>query len=142
MTVTQSQTRGEIDDLDRLRHPDEAKAIVLSHARSLESEPIPLSEAGWRVLAEDVSATEDHPPFRAATMDGYAVIAADSSPWREVIGVQTAGSVIDAEVTDGYAVRITTGAPVPRGADAVVKVENTEPTEDHVVIHQETIESG
>jgi gephyrin len=142
MTATQSPTRGEVDDLDRLRHPDEAKAIVLRHARPLEPELVPLAEAGWRVLSEDVTATEDHPPFRAATMDGYAVVAADSSPWREVIGVQTAGSVLDAEVTDGYAVRITTGAPVPRGADAVVKVENTEPSEDHVIIHQEVVTSS
>jgi molybdenum cofactor synthesis domain-containing protein len=75
-------------------------------------------------------------------MDGYAVHAADSSPWREIIGVQTAGSMIDAEVTDGYAVRITTGAPVPKGADAVVKVENTELAEDHVIIHQEHVSVG
>src|SRR5215213_1591025 len=142
MTATQSPTRGEVDDLDRLRHPDEAKAIVLRHARPLEPELVPLAEAGWRVLSEDVIATEDHPPFRAATMDGYAVVAADSSPWREVIGVQTAGNMLDAEVTDGYAVRITTGAPVPRGADAVVKVENTEPAEDHVIVHQTEVAEG
>jgi molybdenum cofactor synthesis domain-containing protein len=70
------------------------------------------------------------------------VVAADSSPWREVIGAQMAGSMIDVEVTDGTAVRITTGAPVPRGADAVVKVESTEPAEDHVIIHQELVKSG
>jgi molybdenum cofactor synthesis domain-containing protein len=130
------------DELDRLRHPDEAKATVLAQARALPVELVPLAEASWRVLAEDVSANEDHPPFPAATMDGYAVVAADSSPWREVIGVQTAGSMIDAEVSDGTAVRITTGAPVPRGADAVVKVENTEVAEDHVIIHQESVQSG
>lgn len=130
------------DDLDRLRHPDEARSIVLAHATPLNSELIPIVEAGWRVLAEDVSATEDHPPFRASTMDGYAVVATDVSPWREIIGVQTAGSVIDVEVTDGYAVRITTGAPVPRGADAVIRVENTELAEDHVVIHQDDVAIG
>ena len=81
-------------------------------------------DAAWRVLAEDVRATEDHPPFPAATMDGFAVVAADVSPWREVLGVQTAGHPIAVEVTPGTAVRITTGAPVPRGADAVVRVEN------------------
>lgn len=130
------------EELDRLRHPDEAKATVLEHARPLGVESVPLPDASWRILAEDVVATEDHPPFPAATMDGYAVVAADSSPWREVIGVQTAGSMIDVEVTDGTAVRITTGAPVPRGADAVVKVENTEVADDHVIIHQETVTSG
>jgi len=130
------------DDLDRLRQPDEAKAIVLAHARPLSPESVPLAEASWRVLADEVIATEDHPPFPAATMDGYAVVAADSSPWREVVGVQTAGSMIETEVTDGYAVRITTGAPLPRGADAVVKVENTEVAEDHVIVHQESVARG
>lgn len=139
MTATREQTA---EDLDRLHHPDEAKAMVLAQARPLPSELVPLPDAGWRVLAEDVIASENHPPFPAATMDGYAVSSADSSPWREIIGVQTAGSMIDTEVTDGYTVRITTGAPVPRGADAVVKVENTELAEDHVIIHQEHVASG
>ena len=139
MTAVSEQV---LDDLDRLRQPDEAKAIVLANARPLPVESIPIEDAAWRVLAADVTATEDHPPFPAATMDGYAVLAADTSPWREIIGVQTAGSMIDVEVTDGYTVRITTGAPVPRGADAVVKVESTELAEDHVIIHQEDIASG
>lgn len=142
MTATRRAGASETDDLDRLRSPNEAKAIVLKHVRLLDSEPVPITAASWRVLAEDVTATEDHPPFPAATMDGYAVVAADSSPWREVIGVQTAGDMISVEVTEGYAVRITTGAPVPPGANAVVKVENTEPAEDHVVIHQESVKPG
>ena len=132
----------ETGDLDRLVHPDDARAIVLSRTRVLPVESVPLSDAAWRVLAEDVRATEDHPPFPAATMDGYAVVAADVSPWREVIGVQTAGKPVAAEVTPGTAVRITTGAPVPRGADAVVKVENTDPAEDHVIVNQEEVAPG
>lgn len=139
MTAT---TDRRTDDLDRLRHPDEARATVLAAAWPLPAERVPVAEAAWRVLAEDIVAPEDHPPFPASTMDGYAVIAHDSSPWREVIGVQTAGSVLDAEVTEGVAVRITTGAPVPRGADAVVRVENTEEAEDHVVVHQEHVTAG
>jgi molybdenum cofactor synthesis domain-containing protein len=130
------------NDLDRLVHPDEARAIVLSHARALLAETVVLREAAWRVLAEDLHAAEDHPPFRAATMDGYAVVSADGSPWREVIGVQTPGHLVDVEVTPGTAVRITTGAPVPRGADAVVRVENTEPAEDHVIVHQTEVAPG
>ena len=130
------------DELDRLRHPDEARAIVMSHAPLLEQELVPIADAHWRVLAVDVTSAGDHPPFAASTMDGYAVIAADTSPWREVIGVQTAGSMLDVKVTDGTAIRITTGAPIPSGADAVVKVENTELAEDHVIIHQEEIKKG
>ena len=75
-------------------------------------------------------------------MDGYAVFAADSSPWREVIGEQHAGTVLDVEVTDGYTVKIMTGAPVPRGADAVVPIEATELADDHVVIHKEDVQPG
>jgi molybdenum cofactor synthesis domain-containing protein len=124
-----------IDDLDRMRPPDEALASVLRHAMPLPVERVPIAEAAWRILAEDLVAPEDHPPFPAATMDGFAVVAADNSPWREVIGDQVAGRVADVEVTAGTAVRITTGAPLPRGADAVVPVEQTEPADDHVVVH-------
>ena len=129
-------------ELDRLRHPDEARATILAHARPLPVERVPLADASWRVLAESVTATEDHPPFPAATMDGFAVVADDLSPWREIIGEQTAGFVLDVEVTAGTAVRITTGAPIPPGADAVVRVEETEAAGDHVVVHQEQVTPG
>jgi molybdenum cofactor synthesis domain-containing protein len=129
-------------ELDRMRPPEEARAIIDDRIRRLPAESVSLDAAAWRVLAADLIAPEDHPPFAASTMDGYAVFADDSSPWREVIGVQNAGNVIDAEVTDGYTVRIMTGAPIPRGANAVVPVEATELAEDHVVIHQEDVQSG
>ncbi|MGH2562198.1 MAG: molybdopterin molybdotransferase MoeA [Thermomicrobiales bacterium] len=129
-------------DLDRLWHPDEARATVLRHVRRLPIEQVPIADAAWRVLAEDLVAAEDHPPFAASTMDGYAVLAEDSSPWREILGDQTAGYLADVEVTAGTAVRITTGAPIPAGADAVVRVENTEIADDHVIIHQEAVTTG
>ena len=129
-------------ELDRMRPPDEARAIIERQVSRLDPEDLPLAEASWRVLAHDLVAPEDHPPFPASTMDGFAVSAADSSPWREIIGEQHAGTVIDAEVTDGYTVRIMTGAPVPNGADAIVPVEATELMDDHVVIHQEDVKPG
>jgi molybdenum cofactor synthesis domain-containing protein len=125
-----------------MRPPDEARAIIERQVSRLDPEDLPLAEASWRVLAHDLVAPEDHPPFPASTMDGFAVSAADSSPWREIIGEQHAGTVIDAEVTDGYTVRIMTGAPVPNGADAIVPVEATELMDDHVVIHQEDVKPG
>ena len=137
--MTDDQT---MQELDRLRPPDEARRIIESHLPTLPLESVPLVDAVGRVLAEDVSAPFDHPPFPASTMDGFAVLAADASPWREVIGVQAAGSTIAEEVHDGQAVRIMTGAPIPAGADAVVPVEDTSPTEDHVVIHAEDVASG
>ncbi|MBA2776702.1 MAG: molybdopterin molybdotransferase MoeA [Chloroflexia bacterium] len=125
-----------------MRPPDEARAIIDRHLIRLPSEPVPLGNAMFRVLAEDLIAPEDHPPFPASTMDGYAVSSDDHSPWREVIGEQNAGHVLDLEVTDGYTVKIMTGAPVPRGANAVVPVEATEMAEDHVVIHKEDVRAG
>jgi gephyrin len=142
MTNEATISKQKKSDLDRLIHPDEARAIVLQHAQPLPIERVPLAEAGWRVLAEDIVSDEDHPPFPASTMDGYAVVAEDGSPWREVIGKQTAGFVLDVEVTHGTAVQIMTGAPVPPGANAVVRVENTEPTEDHVIVKQDHVSEG
>ena len=143
MTSTPHSTDPEyLRELDRMRPPEEARAIVDSQVTRLPSEAVPLADAAWRILADDIQAPADHPPFPASTMDGYAVFAADSSPWREVIGEQNAGSVLDIEVTDGYTVKIMTGAPVPRGADAVVPIEATELADDHVVIHKEDVQPG
>lgn len=125
-----------------MRPPAEAREIISKRLPRMETEMVPLSEASGRILAEDVTAPENHPPFPASTMDGYAVFAIDHSPWREIIGTQNAGDVIDEEVTEGYAVRIMTGAPLPPGADAVVPVEATEQAEGHVIIHQEDVAVG
>lgn len=129
-------------DLDRMRHPAEALEIVLHHARPLSTESVALAKCSGRVLGVDIVAPENHPPFPASTMDGFAVNSEDVSPWREIVGVQNAGPVLDLEVTAGMAVRIMTGAPLPPGADAVVRIENTELADDHVIIHQETVSPG
>ena len=132
----------DVQELDRMRPPAEAREIIAAHLPRLPAEEISLREAVGRVLARDIVASEDHPPFPASTMDGYAVVAEDHSPWREVIGTSNAGDGSDEEVTEGYTVRIMTGAPLPPGADAVVPVEATEMKEDHVVVHQETVSVG
>ena len=75
------------------------------------------------VLAENIVARENMPPFRSAAMDGYAVIAAEGTAQRCILGEQDAGRAQPFLVTPGTAVRIMTGAPVPEGADAVVPVE-------------------
>jgi gephyrin len=123
-------------------HPDEAQKRVLERIMPLEAELLPLDSARGHYLAEDVVARDNHPPFPAATMDGYAVVAADGSPWREITGVQTAGPMLDLEVSEGYAVKIMTGAPVPHGADAVIKIEDVEVSEDHIVVAEPTVPPG
>src|SRR5215216_918367 len=129
-------------DPDRMFHPDEARATIFRYLWRLPSEKISLGDAPWRVLSDDLVATDDQPPFPAATMDGYAVVADDPSPWREIIGRQSAGYVADLEVSLGTAAWITTGAPVPSGATAVVPVEATEVADEHVIIHQERVAAG
>ena len=77
------------------------------------------------VLAEDVVARSPVPPFPASIKDGYAVLSADGPGVREVVGPVSAGERPSIRVTPGCVARVTTGAPIPEGADAVVQVEDT-----------------
>jgi molybdopterin molybdotransferase len=106
----------------------EAVSIVLQHAVKLNIESVALSDSLDRVLAEDIIADCDLPPFDRAQMDGYAVRAEDVStpPSRlHIVGEAAAGRGWHHEMKAGEAVRIMTGAPVPVGADAVQQVELT-----------------
>ncbi|HET6573511.1 MAG TPA: gephyrin-like molybdotransferase Glp [Fimbriiglobus sp.] len=109
----------------------DARGVVLRACQPLDAAPTPLAEALGRVLAEDVRADLDSPPFTKALMDGYAVRAADGLNLR-LTGVVAAGDPPGATVGPGESVRIFTGAPLPDGADAVVMVEKTEPAEPKV----------
>jgi molybdopterin molybdotransferase len=107
----------------------EALARVTQGLEPLEPERVALEQARGRVLAEDVAAGLTQPPFDASAMDGYAVRAADVATLPatlRLIGEALAGSGYVGEVKQGEAVRIFTGAPVPKGADTVVIQENTE----------------
>ena len=106
----------------------DAIQIVLSQTSTLSAESVPLSDAPARILAEDIVADTDLPPFDRAQMDGYAVRAADvvKTPARlRIVGESAAGAGWHNEMNTGEAVRIMTGAPVPSGADAVQQVELT-----------------
>ena len=121
-------------DIDRLREPDEAKEIIQRHTPILATEAVPLLDLAGRVLREEIISDADYPAFPAATMDGYAVISDDDAPIRRVIGDQFAGNLAGLHVKRGTAAYITTGAPMPTGADAVVMVERTETASDGVRI--------
>lgn len=112
----------------------DALRLVLEHTPRLAPVRLPLRALNGRALAEDRVSSEAIPPFAAAAKDGFAVIAADGPGWRRVVGTQMAGYVGDTRVTPGTAVRITTGAPLPPGADAVVMVEYTQEQADLVEI--------
>ena len=112
---------------------EEALERILSYFDRLGPETQPITEALGQVLAKDVAADFDIPPLDNTAMDGYAVIAADtdgaseSNPVRlRVTGELAAGYVYEGEVSEGGAVRIMTGAPMPRGADSVVPFEETD----------------
>lgn len=105
----------------------EALATVLAQTQPLPPQTVDLSDAIGLILAEDVAAGEPLPPFPASVKDGYAVIAADGPGEYPVVGQVTAGRTSDFTVTPGTVAYITTGAPLPPGADAVVMVEETEP---------------
>lgn len=107
---------------------DEAQAIVLGQTQSLTPQTVKLADALGMVLAEPVVAHDPLPPFPASVKDGYAVVAADGPGEYRVVGEATAGRVAPFTVTPGTVAYITTGAPVPAGADAVVMVEETEPS--------------
>jgi molybdopterin molybdotransferase len=102
---------------------DEARERVLAAVRPLGAEDVPLTRALGRVLAADVTSTLSVPPFASSAMDGYAVAAGPEAEL-EVIGESRAGHPAGVTVRPGVAVRISTGAAVPEGADAVVPVEN------------------
>ena len=111
---------------------EEALAYVLKHFQPLEPERVPLLEALDRVLTQDVVADINVPPFNNSAMDGYAVIADDiADASREhpvtlrVIGEVAAGYTASRAVERGTAMRIMTGAPLPTGADTVVRFEET-----------------
>ncbi len=115
---------------------DEAQAFVGSLVEPLEVASFRLDEASGLVLAEDVVAADAVPPFDNTAMDGFAVLADDTAPGARlrIVGTVAAGSVFDGVVGSGEAVRIMTGAPIPRGADAVVMVEDTHVDGDVVII--------
>src|SRR3954469_11890370 len=102
--------------------------IVLKHTPVLGGEDVPLPEALGRVLAEDVRADADLPPFDRSAMDGYAVRAADVAATPVLLAVTgqvRAGQWPDHPLQPGEAIQVMTGAPVPPGATAVVPVEKT-----------------
>ncbi len=125
-----------VNSLDRLLEPTEATTIIRMHTTLLPTERVRLIELAGRILMEDVISDEDQPPFPAATMDGYAVIADDTAPVRRIVGDQFAGTIEAFHVERGTAAYITTGAPLPPGADAVVQIERTTETAEGVRIDE------
>ncbi len=112
---------------------DEAITKVIKNIKTLAAETRPVLESRGQVLAENIVAKISIPPMDNSAMDGYAVLAADTAGASEkrpcvfkVIDTVIAGAISKKRVTAGTAVRIMTGAPIPPGADAVVRFEDTD----------------
>jgi molybdopterin molybdotransferase len=125
---------------DTLLPVEEALARVLGVPRGpLRRQSVPLARAFGRTLASDVAAKRTQPPMAVSAMDGYALRAEDaSSPGARLtmIGESVAGRGFLGEVGPGEAVRIFTGAPVPRGADTVVIQEDTKADDTSVIVNE------
>jgi molybdopterin molybdotransferase len=120
-------TRSEF--LPELLSVQEAQQLILAAFEPLHAVSIELPFAANRVLAEDIRATTDLPPFANSSMDGFAVIASDleSTPTRlEIIADVPAGVAPGVSIRHGQAARVMTGAPIPDGSNAVVPIENTD----------------
>ena len=115
----------------------EAREQVLKEVARLDARPTPVRASLHGVLAEDVLAEESVPPFPNSAMDGFAVRSSDTAlapTSLKVVGSVMAGGAFDGEIHDGEAVRIMTGALLPKGADAVCMIERTRDLGDSVVI--------
>lgn len=120
-----------------MRSVSEARRQILSTVRRLGFETVGLGDAVGRVLMDPVVAPHDVPSFANSAMDGFAVRAADvSSPGAvlDVVEGVAAGQVATGRVEPGQAIKIMTGAPMPEGADTVVRVEDTEERDGKVEI--------
>jgi molybdopterin molybdotransferase len=116
---------------------DEARAAVLAQVRPLGAEDVAIGAALGRVLAEDITAAADVPGFANSAMDGFAVRSGPAGRTLRIIGESRAGAPATAAVGDGEAIRISTGAMLPEGADAVLQIELVSEDTDSVTLNDE-----
>ena len=105
---------------------DQAIAHVLGATGTLPAQTVTIDEALGRVLSIDVSAAGDVPPFPCSAMDGYALLAGPSGRRLQVAGESRAGTPASHALGDGEAIRVSTGAAIPAGADAVIPQEDVD----------------
>lgn len=130
-----NQQRGHLSVAD-------AQAEVLRHADRRTVETVTLERALGRVLVEDIRANRDQPPYNVSAMDGFAVRAVDLPAVLNVIEDIQAGDMPKQTVGAGQCARIMTGAPVPKGADAVIRVEDTRAQADGRIEFQKSVKIG
>lgn len=122
---------------------ERALEIILEETEVLESENVDLSNSLNKVLAEDIYSKDNLPPFDKSAMDGYAIISEDTkgaskgNPIKlKVKALVKAGDSYEEKLEHGEAIKIMTGAPVPKGADAVIQIEKVECNNEEIVIFE------
>jgi molybdopterin molybdotransferase len=117
---------------------EQALSRVLDLFNPLETENVPIADAGGRVLANDVKATHNQPPFASSAMDGYAVHANEATTGASltVIGESAAGSRFEGSLGIGQAVRIFTGGPVPVGATKILIQEDCTRVGNDIIVSE------
>jgi molybdopterin molybdotransferase len=124
---------------------ESAQKCVLESVAGLDAEPVRLEDSLGRVLAEDVRANRDLPPYDVSAMDGIALRSADLSnvpATLDIIEDIKAGDMPTKAVRACQCARIMTGAPIPQGADAVIRVEDTQAASDSSVQINVAVKSG
>jgi molybdopterin molybdotransferase len=112
----------------------DARASMLALAQPRDAELVPLQSALGRVLADAVVAMRDQPPFNVSAMDGYAIRSSDAPGSLKLCGESAAGHGFEGHVETGMAVRISTGAAMPDGADTIVIQEDVRRDGDTVIV--------
>src|SRR3990167_4321223 len=123
----------------------EAQRVVLEAVATLGAERVELEQSLGRVLAEEVRANSDQPPYDISAMDGYALRSADLTgipATLQIIEDIKAGDMPTKTLASGQCARIMTGAPMPQGADAVIRVEDTEASPDNRVQINQSVKPG
>ena len=120
----------------------QARELLLQKTAAVSTEWVPLSKCAWRILARDLEAKVNVPPFDRSAYDGYALIAGDTTMAEEncpvslkILEEVPAGELPSKRVVPGTAVKILTGAPIPLGADAVIPFEKTTFTEEVITVY-------
>lgn len=127
---------------------EEALRIVLEESKALECEEKDILSCLNKVLAEDIYSRDNLPPFDKSAMDGYAIKSEDTDAYEdrvsiklEIVDLIKAGESSDKELKNVQAMKIMTGAPVPKGANAVIQIEKVEVREDTLYI-SEKVKNG
>jgi molybdopterin molybdotransferase len=128
------------DDLTMALTIEAARQAVLAEVHPLATEDVAVQDALGRVLAEDVAAAGDVPAFANSAMDGYAVRAGAAGRTLRVVGESRAGAPATMAVGDDEAIRISTGAAIPEGADGVLQIERVTADGDRVTLEDDVRE--